>query len=246
MQRVKYINLLSLTDSMAETTETLAIQKEKERLAKLWDAYELQEQELEQAKDKIIRLEKEISEKNAIIDDLKKSLRDRDERIRNLEVEMTLIERTKGDLEPRYRELNRKYEEERARLSKLYEVAEDLEGEIEILRKEITERDNWFKSLEDSFRKIAESIDERREMIDRLTFEHIEEEKIEEKVDTKSIVVEEFMRLRGLGKAKAEALFDAGYTSIKKLKEAKITDLASVKGISLSLARSIFLQVKKL
>lgn len=231
---------------MPEETESIALQKEKERLAKLWDAYEVQEHELEQATDKIMKLEKEIMEKSAIIEDMKRSLRERDEKIRNLEIEMALIERTKGDLEPRYRELSKKYDDERARLSKLYEVAEDLEGEIEVLRREITDRDNWFKNLEEPFRKIAESIDERKEMIERLTFEHIEEEKIEEKVDTKTIVVGQFMQIKGLGKAKAEALFDAGYTSIKKLKEAKIRELTTVKGISSSLARSIFLQVKKL
>lgn len=228
------------------TTEDLAVQKAKERLEKLWDAYETQENELNQAKDKIMKFEKEIAEKDATIEDLRKLLKDKDEKIRNLEIETALIERTRGDLEPRYRELSKKYDNERARSAKLYEVAEDLEAEIEILRNEITDRDHWFRSLESSFRNIAENIDERKEMIERLTFEHLEEEKIEEKVDARSIAIEQFMQIKGLGKAKAEALYDAGYFSIKKLKEARISDLTNVRGFSSSLARSVFLQVKKL
>ena len=50
--------------------------------------------------------------------------------------------------------------------------------------------------------------------------------------------------LKGIGEAKAEALYDNGYDTIKKLTSASIEDLTKVDGISESVAKSIQKQLK--
>ena len=52
-------------------------------------------------------------------------------------------------------------------------------------------------------------------------------------------VVEAFMELPGIGLAKASALYEAGFTSMNKLRAASEADLALVKGISPRLAKKI-------
>lgn len=47
------------------------------------------------------------------------------------------------------------------------------------------------------------------------------------------------MSIRGIGKAKAEAIINSGYDSIEKLREAKLEDLVKIKGIGEDLAKRI-------
>ena len=58
--------------------------------------------------------------------------------------------------------------------------------------------------------------------------------------------VEEITKIPGIGKVKAEALFNAGYDSIDKIREAPIEDLAKVKGIGENLAKKIKEEIEKL
>lgn len=52
-------------------------------------------------------------------------------------------------------------------------------------------------------------------------------------------VIKEFTGIPGIGKAKAEALYDAGYTTKTKLRRAEISELIKVKGISKESAKKL-------
>jgi large subunit ribosomal protein L32e len=56
-------------------------------------------------------------------------------------------------------------------------------------------------------------------------------------------VIEEFMSLRGIGKAKAKALYESGFDSIEKLRGAKVEDLVKVRGITKKNAEDIIAQL---
>ena len=62
---------------------------------------------------------------------------------------------------------------------------------------------------------------------------------------SKDDVVKEFMKIKGVGKAKAELLYANGFDSLDKLKKASIEDLTKVKGITVSLAEDIKKGLKK-
>ena len=49
---------------------------------------------------------------------------------------------------------------------------------------------------------------------------------------TKADVLKEFQALKGIGKTKAENLYEAGYTNMDKLRKASKADLAKVKGMT--------------
>ncbi|HEC82129.1 MAG TPA: 50S ribosomal protein L32e [Thermoplasmatales archaeon] len=59
----------------------------------------------------------------------------------------------------------------------------------------------------------------------------------------KEDAIKEFTKLEGIGKAKAEALYQAGYTSVESLKKASVEDLVKVKGVTEALANKIKKQV---
>ena len=62
---------------------------------------------------------------------------------------------------------------------------------------------------------------------------------------TKEKVIKEFVSLNGVGKAKAELLYNAGFDSIDKLKKASVEDITKVKGINDKLAKEIIGQLKE-
>ncbi len=104
------------------------LKKEQNRLAKLWNAYKMQEKELEA---------------------YRKRLAGPETRKPELKVD----------------ELTKKYEKEKERLNKLYLILDDIELELKIAKKEISDRDSWFLEVEPSLRKIVTSINKRSGMI---------------------------------------------------------------------------------
>ncbi len=61
----------------------------------------------------------------------------------------------------------------------------------------------------------------------------------------KDDVIKEFASLNGIGKKKAELLYDKGLNSMDKLKKASVKDLTAVEGVNEKLAKEILGQVKK-
>ena len=62
---------------------------------------------------------------------------------------------------------------------------------------------------------------------------------------TKEQVLREFEALKGVGKAKAKLLYDNGFTSVDKLKKAKVNELVKIKGITEKNAKDILMQLKE-
>ena len=60
----------------------------------------------------------------------------------------------------------------------------------------------------------------------------------------KADIVKEFTKIKGVGKAKAELLYDKGYDSIDKLKKATVKDLTKVEGITDTIAKNIKAEFK--
>ena len=62
---------------------------------------------------------------------------------------------------------------------------------------------------------------------------------------TKETVLKEFEALKGVGKVKAKLLYENGFDSLEKLKEANIKDLTKLKGITEKNAKEILSQINK-
>ena len=60
---------------------------------------------------------------------------------------------------------------------------------------------------------------------------------------TKNETIEQFSKIKGIGKSKAELLFDNGFNSLEKIKKASIEDLTKIKGINEKLAIQIKNQI---
>jgi chromosome segregation ATPase len=112
-------------------------EKEQERLTKLWDAYEIQERDFEQAKEKIKVLEDIVGEKERIILSLRQVAENRDAEIRDLEIRMSSLERENSAFEPKLKEMEKELKKQRDQFSKLYSLAEELDEELRYARKEI-------------------------------------------------------------------------------------------------------------
>lgn len=61
----------------------------------------------------------------------------------------------------------------------------------------------------------------------------------------KKDVIKEFISLNGVGKVKAEIIYNSGLNSLEKLSEASIDDLIKIKGIDENLAKNIINQLSK-
>ena len=140
--------------------------KDQERLAKLWDAYEAQEKEYESALKKISVLEAKIKEKDRINETLRKVVEARDQELRELEIKSTALEQALARTEPKVDELTRTHKLEKERYGKLFAIAEELEEELAVARKEIDARDQWYKRNISVMENLAGTIKDRSLLIE--------------------------------------------------------------------------------
>jgi hypothetical protein len=148
--------------------------RDQERLAKLWDAYETQERELDLAMKKISDLESKIKEHERINSTLKKVAEGRDKEIRDLEVKIVALEEDKNRYMPRIDELNELYREEKERYAKLFIITEELEEELALAKKELEIRDSWFKNNIGILSNLSKSIIDRDNMVKEITSKKLE------------------------------------------------------------------------
>ena len=137
-----------------------AFEKEKLRLAKLWEAYEVQQRDVEGLNAKILGLEKEIDEKERIVKSLKEVLEMRDKEIRELDIERSKLRHRNAELEPRIESLETDMRSEMERFSKLFALAEDLEADLNKAKSQIVHRDVWFKENIGVFKGISDAIED--------------------------------------------------------------------------------------
>ena len=148
----------------AEVNYRREYEKEQERLTKLWDAYEIQEKDFEQAKEKIKVLEDVIEEKDRIIQSLRQVAENRDSEIRELDVKMSTLERENSTFEPKMKEYENNLKKHRDQFSKLYSLAEELDEELRYSRKQIELRDDWFRDHINVFSGMCNAIKSREDI----------------------------------------------------------------------------------
>lgn len=224
--------------------------KDEERLAKLWDAYESQERELEQAQKKIEGLGAQLTDKDRIIETLRKVVDDRDKELRDSQVKLAELETVRSKFEPKISELETLYAHEKERYSKLFAITEELEEELAISKKAIENRDRWFNSNLAYLKNITSILDERVKLID--TTAHTRDVTTAAVTENPTPAVEsdkgpltedeavaEFCKMGGMTENRAHSLYNAGFKSKSDLSKASVVELSKVEGISPTLARKI-------
>jgi len=239
--------------------------KDQERLAKLWDAYEAQEKEFESALKKIAVLEAKIKEKDRINETLRKVVEARDGELRELEIKCTALELSIGRAEPKIEELTRQHRVEVERYNKIFAIAEELEEELAVARREIDARDEWYKRHLSVLERLSEAIKDRSVLIesaralketmknmsldslkphDGATFEKVpvdetKEVKFESAAKGPVDLEESLLKVSGMDKNRVLALKKAGFDDLEKIKNATTRELANAEGITPTLARKI-------
>ncbi len=235
----------------------------KGRLAKLWDAYEALDKENKYTLANIKELNDKAREKDRIVVTLRELIETRDTENRKLDIQKASLQNQVEDLKTRYEEQLSDLGKERSRYRKLYLITEDLEMEVDTLRKGVMERDQWFKAHLMPLSEIPTLIELRQKMIGRPTFtpstnyelERIRPEsgKVEEpidkevepeettfeRVDEKAEALKSLQELPGIDETKAKALLEAGYSSVEKLKDVSPFELVKLQGITPTIARKI-------
>ena len=140
--------------------------EESDRLEKLYVAYRKVEQELEEKNAIIDVLEKEAIDKEIEREGMETLLSDKDNRIHEMEMEGAKSSTRIKHLEPKLEKTEEMYTREKARLGRVFEVAEELHEALQTAQEELTARDDWYVQHMKLFENLNQAIQTRYEMID--------------------------------------------------------------------------------
>jgi DNA repair exonuclease SbcCD ATPase subunit len=220
--------------------------KDKERLAKLWDAYETQEKEFNQALTKIKTLEDQLKDRDRIIDTLKKVVESRDRELRELEIRFSTVSDEKVRTEPVIDELKKSLREEKERYAKLFAITEELEEEQEEARKQLEARDQWFNRHVGKLEALDEALKERTRMLSAVSPALLKTsgkkplfKEVPQTPPPKDESLASLTAIPSVDEDVADRLYTSGYYNRDQLKTVAAADLARVEGISPTLARKI-------
>ena len=152
------------TPSSLNLEEDLRIAND--RLEKLYVAYN-ESSKLNEELQAII----EVLEKEAVNSEIEKEgiqalLDEKDERLRAMELERAKANKTIEHLEPKLEKTEEMYSREKARLGRVFEVAEELDEALQTATTEMSARDDWYVQHMQLFENLNEAIQTRYEMID--------------------------------------------------------------------------------
>tara|TARA_B110000438_G_scaffold303190_1_gene363633 strand:- start:3115 stop:3777 length:663 start_codon:yes stop_codon:yes gene_type:complete len=142
------------------------LENETERLVKLYDAYEQQEKEIVGLKAEIDVLEKEVIDKEIDREGLEQLLSEKDNRVRDLELDHAKATKRVEHLEPELEKMEEKYTREKDRLSRVFEIAEELDGDLRLAVAEMKARDDWYVNHMQIFEDLNRAIKVRYDMIE--------------------------------------------------------------------------------
>ncbi|MFO8050322.1 MAG: helix-hairpin-helix domain-containing protein [Thermoplasmatota archaeon] len=235
----------------------------KERLMKLWDAYESQEKEMAAAKARINDLEEKQKDKERVIETLRELVDQKDNELRKQELKVSSLEKETADQKERLEELSNSLNMERSRYKKLFVITQELERDVEDLTKELEGRDRWFRDNLSFFEELPARMGNRLEMVNRKkpvteklaalgtpsekpspSLSPAEEEKTFEKINPRESSLKVLMELPGVDEEKAQVLYEAGYGDVDKLKGVSPFELVKLEGITPTVARKITDHVK--
>jgi len=141
---------------------------ERLRLAKLFDAYEKQEKEFAALMVKLSSMEAEVADRDRIIKSLKEVLESRDSKMREMEIEITGLRNDKASHDPRVNQLTTDLRLAQEKFARLYALAEELEEEVNLAKKAIEARDDWFRTHVNVFADLQRAVDDHQHMIGQL------------------------------------------------------------------------------
>jgi len=228
----------------------------KERLMKLWDAYESQELELHAAVKKVSDLDSKQKDKERVIETLRELVESKDKELRKNEMNITNIDRESKDFRVRLDDVSESLNMERARYKKLFVITQELEREVDRLTKDLDERDRWFRDNMSFFEEFPTRVGKRMGMVakpkkslleelgdgkepSKLSPASEEEKATFERVDPKEEAMKELTDIPGLDDEKVAILVSAGYDSKDKLKGVSPFELVKLEGITPTIARKI-------
>ena len=139
---------------------------ETERLVKLYDAYEQQERDIVGLRAEIEVLEKEVIDKEIDREGLEQLLSEKDNRVRDLELDHAKASKRIEHLEPELEKMEEKYTREKDRLARVFEIAEELDGDLRLAVAEMKARDDWYVSHMQIFEDLNRAIKTRYDMIE--------------------------------------------------------------------------------
>ena len=139
---------------------------ETERLVKLYDAYEQQERDIVGLRAEIEVLEKEVIDKEIDREGLEQLLSEKDNRVRDLELDHAKASKRIEHLEPELEKMEEKYTREKDRLARVFEIAEELDGDLRLAVAEMKARDDWYVDHMQIFEDLNRAIKTRYDMIE--------------------------------------------------------------------------------
>ncbi len=143
------------------------LETQTDRLLKLFAAHESQVEELRTAKAEIEVLEKEIIEREITNEANEALLSEKEVRIRELELRAVRGGKQVEHLEPALAKMEEKYSREKDRLGKVFNIAEELDGDLRLAVTEMKARDDWYVAHMSLFEDLNKAIKDRYTMIER-------------------------------------------------------------------------------
>jgi chromosome segregation ATPase len=140
--------------------------KEKDRLEKLYAGYTALKDTSDEKDATIDVLERQMIDKEIEMEGLQGLLSDKDNRIRDLELDGAKNSQRVKHLEPELQKMEEMYSRESARLGRVFEVAEDLDEALRVAKAQLTSRDDWYAQHMRLFEDLSQAIQTRYDMID--------------------------------------------------------------------------------
>ena len=140
--------------------------KEKDRLEKLYAGYTGLKESADEKDATIDVLERQMIDKEIEMEGLQELLSDKDNRIRDLELDGAKNSQKVKHLEPELQKMEEMYSRESARLGRVFEVAEDLDEALRVAKGQLTARDDWYAQHMRLFEDLSQAIQTRYDMID--------------------------------------------------------------------------------
>ena len=140
--------------------------KEKDRLEKLYAGYTALNDASDEKDASIDVLERKMIDKEIEMEGLQELLSDKDNRIRDLELDGAKNSQRVKHLEPELQKMEEMYSRESARLGRVLVVAEDLAWALRVAKGQLTARDDWYAQNMRLFEDLSQAIQTRYDMID--------------------------------------------------------------------------------
>jgi len=175
------------------------LETQTQRLEKLYIGYKKAEEDLADRNAIIDVLEKEALDREIEREGLEQLLSEKDNRIRELELDGAKAQKRVEHLEPELETMEEKFSREKARLGRVFEVAEELDEALQTATVELTTRDDWYVQHMKLFEDLNKAVQVRYEMIESAVenmakFQRLQKtfgERMDEAVDAQSSESEE-------------------------------------------------------